>query len=356
MRKSLLLSILLMGFPLVASAQGVHYDNSPSDLTGGGTITGNVSISGEIQSTSNLRLSCATCYIYQQTRGTNALPYELMISAGSAYASATGANLIGGDLFLRGGIGGRTITVTNYALSAGDTISVTITTTASGPTTTTFTEGITFNCASSGSNTACASALASAFGSTVGVSVSSSGAVVRLTPSDTALAIEIEAPADGGVDGVFATRTNSADGQILLGGTGTSSGIAFASDPDTLATPYLAASNYACYRAGGATPFCFSALGISLGSTSAIKTNGRSLLLGDTTCVTSHSLVDGDTCNKGKIEIKGPIYLDGIMTDVGATCTTGDFKVDTAGGTTELCYCTATDTWFCAAMASGAAD
>jgi hypothetical protein len=43
--------------------------------------------------------------------------------------------------------------------------------------------------------------------------------------------------------------------------------------------------------------------------------------------------------------------------DVGATCTTGEWALDTAG-TAELCYCQAVNTWYCIAFTdtTGPAD
>lgn len=45
-----------------------------------------------------------------------------------------------------------------------------------------------------------------------------------------------------------------------------------------------------------------------------------------------------------------------VQEDIGATCTTGSMGFDTAGATKELCYCQATNTWFCAAVTAGPAD
>ena len=42
--------------------------------------------------------------------------------------------------------------------------------------------------------------------------------------------------------------------------------------------------------------------------------------------------------------------------DLTATCTLGMLKYDTGGAIDELCYCQATDTWMCAAVAAGPSD
>lgn len=45
--------------------------------------------------------------------------------------------------------------------------------------------------------------------------------------------------------------------------------------------------------------------------------------------------------------------LELTQADLTSTCTAGQLKYDTGGATNELCYCKATNTWFCTAMAAG---
>jgi hypothetical protein len=42
--------------------------------------------------------------------------------------------------------------------------------------------------------------------------------------------------------------------------------------------------------------------------------------------------------------------------DASATCTLGQWVIDTGGGTVELCYCQATDTWYCTPLTAGPTD
>ena len=44
------------------------------------------------------------------------------------------------------------------------------------------------------------------------------------------------------------------------------------------------------------------------------------------------------------------------QSDVGATCTLGDWAYDTGGVTDELCYCQATNTWMCTTVLAGPTD
>lgn len=63
----------------------------------------------------------------------------------------------------------------------------------------------------------------------------------------------------------------------------------------------------------------------------------------------------------GMFRVAGETRIDEVASfvltqeDVGATCTVGEIKLDTAG-TVELCYCQAENTWMCAALAAGPTD
>ncbi len=60
---------------------------------------------------------------------------------------------------------------------------------------------------------------------------------------------------------------------------------------------------------------------------------------------------DGTTVDYNDVNI-----LELVQEDVGATCTLGQIRFDTGGGTKELCYCEAENTWVCAALAAGPTD
>lgn len=83
---------------------------------------------------------------------------------------------------------------------------------------------------------------------------------------------------------------------------------------------------------------------------------------------TSGSFTDGNVTNVGDIDVDS-VSADGTTVDymdvnaleltqedVGATCALGAIRLDTGGATKELCYCQATNTWLCAALAAGPTD
>lgn len=84
--------------------------------------------------------------------------------------------------------------------------------------------------------------------------------------------------------------------------------------------------------------------------------------------VTSVNVSEGNITNAGAVSVDS-ISADGttvdyndvnilelVQEDVGATCTLGQIRFDTGGGTKELCYCEAENTWVCAALAAGPTD
>jgi len=60
---------------------------------------------------------------------------------------------------------------------------------------------------------------------------------------------------------------------------------------------------------------------------------------------------DGTTVDYNDVNI-----IELAQEDVGATCDKDMVRIDTGGATVELCVCTATNTWKCAALAAGPAD
>jgi hypothetical protein len=124
----------------------------------------------------------------------------------------------------------------------------------------------------------------------------------------------------------------------------------------------LEASNLIRFEAGGAYRLSISGssgqvlLGGDLNvSTYEIVSSSGPVELGGHVAST-HGLGADDIIAVDAVEIDGEVHLDGIQRDVGATCVTGEFAVDTGGATTELCYCTTTDTWYCAALGAGPTD
>jgi hypothetical protein len=309
-----LLLVLLICCPLVAYPQGVFYDNSPNDLTGGGTLTGNLS------------LTCSTCpfQIVSPARTSDATPYTILMAGGNAYPTATGANLLGGDLMLRGGFGARTITVTNYAIAAGDTIPIQTTVANGSMVTTNLVAGTDFACITS--NNACATNLAAAIDAIAGVSATASAAVVSIVPDVTSMLALVGTIADGAADGVFATASQSEDGQILIAGHSASSvpSLASASDPDT-GIRWNDANALWIYG-GASIRFTFANPNVS---NVALKVSG-------------------------KVWADDGLAVIGIEGDLTAgACTAGDLKVDTGGASREFCRCNSAATAYdCCTIAS----
>lgn len=69
-----------------------------------------------------------------------------------------------------------------------------------------------------------------------------------------------------------------------------------------------------------------------------------------TTSVSSVTFSDAGTSGVSYNDVN---ILELRQADLTSTCTLGQIAVDTGGATVELCYCKATDTWFCASIASG---
>ena len=327
---------------------------SPSGVTRGNlTVAGTFSTTGGL--TGNLKLTCTSCptVIYAPSATSDVLPGTVMIRAAGAYPTATGANLLGGDLMLRGGPGARTITVTNYAIAAGDTVPMQITVANGAMTTTNLVAGADFQCITS--NNACATNLAAAIDALAGVSATASAAVVSIVPDVTSMLALVGTIADGAADGVFASATQAEDGQILVAGRSASStvpAIASASDPDTGFR--WSDTNALWVYGGGGVRFTFanpnvSNVALDMGTNRVYSTSGP-LYLG-TTGATSHTLATGSALVGAALEVDGKVYADaglaviGIEADLTAgACTAGDFKVDIGGASREFCRCNSAGT------------
>lgn len=181
----------------------------------GGTVTGDIVFSGACASyqdagTNDGFVCCADgCYGLQ--RGADEDPTNIVISSEDAWSQAA-VNVTGGDLILAAGIGRRFITVSDYTLGTGDTVTLTVNGSA-----TTLTEGADWDCIPT-SNNACASALSTAIDTAaVGIDATASSATVYLDKIAgqyvRTFTITI---ADGGVDGAFGTSTSGDDGSIVI--------------------------------------------------------------------------------------------------------------------------------------------
>ena len=217
------------------SLSGTNVGGLSGDLWIGVEAAGTLRI-GDTSGSSDGTLSLAALGARAAT--TDVATTDLVVTAMDAWAQATGGNLVGSDLVLAGGIGGRNVTVVDYTLGAGNTVTVTVNGSA-----TVLTEGVDFDAVTS--NNATADEINVALSGVSGFSLTTVGAVVYVQPDPGTYSLTLA------TDDVTAwTVTNSADGQILIpDGTGSSPGLAFAGDPDTgIVSP---AANNLDIRVGG---------------------------------------------------------------------------------------------------------
>jgi len=362
--RNMIILLLTLGSSLVALAQGAHYDNSPGDLTGGGTIAGDLDMDGnDLLDVEDLRLTCASCpaLIYTNAATTDASPPGISIRSGDAYPLATGTRVYGANTCALGGSGSRKAVVADYTACTGDNIGVVI-----NGVTNTLTAGTHWTAATS--NEATCASICTAIDALVGVSCSECSSasvpvvidpgcnVVKLTTSDAACV----------------AVTNYSDGQLLVGpGDGAFPAIATPADKDS--GFYWFQDGYWYYSGNGSPSVYFYSGGMGMGTnkTLGLYGTGTGARLINLSAVPTaigtyptnlHGLGSGSAGTGGSFIVNGDSYLDGllslsgIMRDVGATCAAGDVAIDTGGGTVEFCYCRATDTWGCVPLTSGPAD
>lgn len=249
-------------------------------------------------------------FIYKKPSLSDANAGTLTEMAGNSFWGATtAAKQKGGDLTLLGGIGSRFFNATSYATGVGDTIAfsvngaaaVTFTAVASGANATQW------NCANSNAECACGlydrlianpvSGMAAA--RTNGTCSDGLVGFVPTAASTTSLTVTV---ADAGGGGAVGVATSGSNGQVLVsGGTLSAPGLSTPIDTDT-----------GIYNPGG--------------NHIEVITGGVSSL----------------------ITINGLFYAANIeQADLGATCAPTRIAIDTGGATKELCYCAATNTWYC---------
>jgi len=143
------------------------------------------------------------------TESIDQVPRNRLLSSASSFAQATGAARTGSNLTLTGGLGTRFYTVVNFALGAGDTLTINVDGTA-----TVLTEGVEFTAAVSNNATATSieGAINLAFTTLTALAV---GAVVFVTKSRSIAKFTV---ASG--DATFTTATNFVDGSVLIPGRG----------------------------------------------------------------------------------------------------------------------------------------
>jgi hypothetical protein len=152
-------------------------------------------------------------FIRQDARTTNALPNVLRMLAQTAWPqAATAANQVGANLILAGGIGSRTLFVSNFALGAGDALQI-----LNDGTTTTLTEGVEF--AAVTSNAVTATNIAAAINTSLVATATAISNVVYVTKLATVVHMNIVEVSDAW----FATE--GVDGAVALPGRGTNSNV-----------------------------------------------------------------------------------------------------------------------------------
>jgi hypothetical protein len=123
-------------------------------------------------------------------------PREGSITGGAAWVGATGANREGGDLVLAAGIGRKAFTLIDRALTAGDTLTVTVNGTA-----TAIVEGVDFVCAAAASDAACVANLTTEINAqALGVTASTSGLESLLARGAFVYMLDIDIDDVAGID------------------------------------------------------------------------------------------------------------------------------------------------------------
>jgi hypothetical protein len=363
--------LILLSVLISTNLKADNWPDHVGDIRGvaigaGGTITG------------NLALDCPFCVIYGVEHLTDTLPNNLMMKASNATPIASGANQMGGLLVLRGGIGTRLVTITDYTKLVGgnDTVTFSITginTGVSPPisvvaTTLTAVTGAPgasqFQCITS--NDLCASNLSVAINAIFSDLTYVWTNQVRFEPRVETISIGTIVIADGGADGPIGVATNGANGSVLMtdGMTATPS-FSFAGDPDT-----------GFYRTtSGSWVFVYgSASRVTIGNTvvqisnvplnvvsQRIYDSGGALQIGST-AATSHGLATGSVIDGSALEIDGATWMDGevygqVEADLTAgACTAKRMVVDTGGASREFCRCNSGGTAYdCCTIAAASA-
>lgn len=302
----------------------------------------------------NLAFDCNTCpcLIYQAAADSDVAACGVTVKAGNAYPEAT-VNTSGADLTLCGGAGVDQITIDDSTLGAGDTVAIVV-----DGSSTTYTEGVDFACVAV-SNDVCAANLCTAVDGHASLSCSNTATPIYITPAAGVCTTTITI-SDGGVDGAFATDAEGVSGVVRVGADQTYPDLSL--QVGSAKTGFATLNNLLLYYIDGTyvanytdtsvryqVPLLLYNAGSYVGNVTHFTAIGGA-------ATTSHSAAAGDVVTYDMLEVNGELKLDGVQEDIGATCTTGDTAIDTGGATVELCYCTTTDTWYCAAMSAGPAD
>jgi hypothetical protein len=274
----------------IAGQRALHVDVGNLTVDEQSTLTGNVTLGGITQFVSTV--DGAVCV---QAPTTDTAPNSLGVTAAHAYAQGTQT---AGSAVYSAGMDEKYITVTDYNVSGTDVVSFYQLSTTAVAATTNYTEGTEWQCASAGSNNACASNLATAINGDGNLSqvmtAAAVGAVVYLQPVDC-----VTSHLGTAITGDFATSTNGTAGLTVLGHDSSHS-------PGMVVTP--------------STDDLDMYVDIDMqGNVSILYSSTSEVVLGST-CTDGHSQGTGDACTGGSFQVDSDLYLDG---GVGAITMTG---------------------------------
>ena len=244
--------LFLVGFPLVASGNGVHYDSSEKGVTGGGRVDGDLQCVDDIEMTAACQLT------------SDAAPSQSVIrTAQDAYPLAT-VNTTGGSIALVPGAGPTFVTITNYANCGTDSATITINGTAY-----VLTEGVSWTAATS--NAATCTSLCAAIDALTGVSCAAcSSAKSPIIIDDGGYEVKVAVS-----DATCATASYDTQGQVLIPrGSAAKPGLAFISYPDTGIFDY--GGGILGFSYGGSETFRVSGAAMSIGAAMFLYWSGRS--------------------------------------------------------------------------------
>lgn len=272
------LCFVLLLLPMAAQARNVSMPAPGSGVTPSGKVAGG--------------------QLYAPAETTDTATTPLRIDGMDAPPDAA-VNRGGGNLILTGGIGTHQVVVDNYALCAGDTVTVYI-----DGATNTLTEGVDWTAATDNATTA--TSLAAAVDALALLAASSVTDTVYLTPAVGMSHLEL---AEG--DATCTTLVEGADGQVLFPGGGgeVNAGplVAYVGDTDTGCGPY-GPNAFVC-RAGGTAVYYASTalqLGVHLNAAGKIILDTTDAVELATACTGGST---GDVCTGGNLWLDGDIVV-----------------------------------------------
>jgi len=314
-------------------------------VTASGPITANGGVAlGASQDLTCVGATGATC-IYDElgaTCGTrtddaNAVNRSINSSHVSPFAAPAKTP---GSLVLHGGLDSKTVTCAVATCDGTDTVIVTRNINGTS-TANTLTFGTDFCTAGScTTNALMASSLAAAIEALTGVGSTASSDVAGVTADRQTYGIVLT---DSNAHAACTVLANGTDGSVDVAASALK--IYPGSSPGTYATIALTGSGVFVTHNGYGSFYAAS--------------DGVFLETGDYFYYNASTRVSAPTNGSLRVENNAKnvtTFTFVPSADIGATCTLGDVGIDTGGVTTELCYCAATNTWKCVALAAGPAD